>query len=360
MDVISSVLIAAVLLNLGLLLWVIFHITAWKSPEESVRMDSAIQLLRADLISRQSQSLLDLRESIDSANRIINERLAEGAGAIDKRLSVFGEVETRLGELSRQTANIESVGKNIQSLTELLRPPQSRGKLGELMLENLLAQIFPRALFETQYRFADGLRVDAVIRLGERLLPIDAKFPLEAYERLMAAPEDKSGHRDFDQTFKRHVDAISSKYIKPDQNTTDFAILYIPAEAVYYQLVAGGSSSAFEYALEKKVVPSSPGHLYGFLSSLAAVYSEIRLAQASVERDGRWLITGINELKETSMRLEKLHERMAGSFRALSAAFERARQELGLIHLQLEKIGEPVAPATTGEVPSLTASSEPE
>ena len=343
MDVTIVLIIAAVVLNLGLLVWVVLRTGRLEPQDNSLQFDSAIQLLKAELVSRQSQALLDLRGSIDSANRIINERLAEGAGALDKRLSVFGKIETKLGQLSEQAANIESVGRNIQSLSDLLRPPKSRGKLGELLLENLLAQIFPRALFETQYRFADGLRVDAVIRLGDRLLPIDAKFPLEAYERLVASPDDKSCRRDFNQTFKKHVDAISSRYVKPDQKTTDFAILYVPAEAVYYQLISQEDSSAFEYALEKKVVPSSPGHLYGFLASLAAIYSEISLAQDSLDRGSRWLVTGINGLKETSDRLDKLHRRMEGSLRSLNAGFEKARLELNQIHLQLEKLREPVA-----------------
>ncbi|HUV31022.1 MAG TPA: DNA recombination protein RmuC [Acidobacteriota bacterium] len=341
MEITSLVIVAVVLLNLALALWLIARVSRLSRTADTSRVDTAMQLLKAELIGRQAESLTALRESIDSANRIVNERLAEGASAIDRRMSTFGEIENKLGQLTEQAAGIASVGKNVQMLSELLRPPRSRGRVGELMLENLLGQILPRSLYETQYRFPDGLRVDAVVRLGDRLLPVDAKFPLESYERLVAQPDDAGARREFTRTLKKHVDAIASRYLKPGEQTTDFAVMYIPAEAVYYQLIADKDGSAFEYALSKKIIPSSPGHFYGFLASVAAVYSEVSLAQASVERGNRWLVTGINELTETSVRLERLHERMEASLRSLTAALEKSRSELRQIRLNLEKLGRP-------------------
>ncbi len=341
MDVLLLVISAALLIILVLLVYVLLKLKHSHLQDDKVRLDAALQLLKAELIGKQAESLMALRESIDSANRIINDRLAEGTSALDRRMSVFGKIENRLGQLSAQAANMEAVGKNIQSLSELLRPPKLRGNLGEMLLENLLGQVLPRSLFETQYQFSDGQRVDAAVKLGERLLPVDAKFPLEAYERLASQPGERAAQKEFSQSFRKHVDAIATRYLKPDEQTTDFAIMYIPAEAVYYQLISQDDRSGFEYALSKNVIPSSPGHLYAFLASVAAVYTEISLAQASLTRGSRWLTVSINELSDTSERLEKLHDRMGGSLRGLSTSFEKARAELLEIRHQLDRLREP-------------------
>ncbi|UCC43486.1 MAG: DNA recombination protein RmuC [Candidatus Zixiibacteriota bacterium] len=331
------------LTNVAVIIWLVRLMRKGSRDADAPSLHSSIELLKAELISKQAESLLALRNSIDTANQIINERLAESSSSLDKRMAVFGEIENQLGQLSQKADSIESVGRNIQSLSELLRPPQARGKVGEILLENLLSQILPRSLYETQYRFSDGTRVDAVIKLGDRLLPVDAKFPMEAWQRLMTQPDDTGLQKEFVQTLKRHLDAIGSKYIKPDKNTTDFAVMYIPAEAVYYQLVAGEDATGFDYALSKNVIPSSPGHLYGFLASVSAIYSGLNLAQASLARGEKWLADGLADMTEVSRRLERIQERMEGSLRALSAGLEKSRGELGQIQLHLERLQHPVA-----------------
>jgi DNA recombination protein RmuC len=355
MDSLTLIVVALLVVVIAILAYVIVRLRRIESPAAPSQIDTSLQLLKADLISRQAESLLALRDSIDGANRIINERLAEGTSALDRRMSVVNEIENRLGQLSRQAENIETVGKNIQSLSELLRPPRSRGRVGELMLENLLDQILPSSLYETQHGFSDGARVDVVIRIGERLLPIDAKFPMESYERLVEHPDDDKLKKEYLQTIRKHVDAIHGKYIKPDEHTTPFAVMYIPAEAVYYQLVAQDFTDGFDYALSKSVIPSSPGHLYGFLSTISALHAEFGLARAALDRDSRWLVSGIRNLEEAASRLDRLHERMQGSLRSLSTGLEKSRSELSQFSQQLVRLREssgdlePAANISAGE-----------
>ncbi|RKX27454.1 MAG: hypothetical protein DRP45_01045 [Candidatus Zixiibacteriota bacterium] len=334
------VLLAAILITL---FWVAYRLISNKKSEPSGNLETAIQLLKADLIARQSESLMSLRDSLDAANRTINNRLAEGTSSLDRRMSVLGELENRLGQLATQTTNIESIGKNIQSLSELLRPPKLRGILGELLLDNLLQQILPKAMYHIQHRFGNGLRVDAAVKIGERLLPIDAKFPMESYERLSKQPDDETLQREFSRTFRKHVDDIATKYIQPQENTTDFAVMYIPAEAVYYQFVAQQQQGGFEYALSKKVIPSSPGHLYAFLVSVATVHSELSLANSELLGDARQLLAVVNDLTESSDKLAKFHERMESSLRTLSGSFEKARNELSGLRTKLSAMRTPLA-----------------
>ncbi len=307
----------------------------------TANLESTIALLKADLIGRQSESLVAIRDSIDRANTIVSDRLADGTQSLDKRMAIFSEIENKLGALSKQTANIETVGNNIQSLSDLLRPPKVRGMLGELLLENLLGQILPKNLYEMQYGFSDGSRVDAIVRLGDSIVPIDSKFPLEAWQRISSDPDDKKAEKDFATAMKKHIDAISSRYIKQGEKTTDFAIMYIPAESVYYQLLVNDSSDSFEYALKNKVIPSSPGHFYGFLSSVAAIYSELSLARSMAGSDGKRIANGIADLLESAGRLNKLYARMEGSIRSLGSSMEKSRSEIVEIETRLARLKEP-------------------
>lgn len=351
MDITASVMFGLGAAILAALIWIGFRLKSSGQKSTPETLDAAVALLKAELISSQTESLLSLRQSIDTANKTINDRLAEGTLSLDRRMGVLSEIQQQLTKLELQTENIETVGKNIQSLTDLLRPPQLRGAIGELFLENILGQILPAAAFETQYRFTGGLRVDAIVRVGDLLLPIDSKFPIKAFERLQKQPDDASLQKQFSKSFKTHIDAIATKYIQPDEKTTDFAIMYIPAEAVYYQLISQADQEGFEYALANRVIPSSPGHLYAFLATVASLHAEISLAGGGQDGASRKVRAGIDKLYETTERLARFHSRMEGSLRALTAGFDRARTELDQVRLHLKKLREPFAASATDATP---------
>ena len=338
----SALILLLVGLNIILLVWILsVQLRRKQVTDQTAGLETTLQSIKSDILERQMEGLVSLRESLDSANRLLNERLSDGNLALDRRMELFTNIENKLGQLETQTKNIESVGKNIQSLSDLLKPPKLRGGLGELLLENLLSQILPPALFDTQYSLAAGQRVDAVIKLADRLLPIDSKFPLEAFQRLSDDPESATAHKEFLQAFRKHVDAIADKYIRPDEGTADFAIMYIPSEAVYYRFVAD-DTSGLEYALKRRVVPSSPGHLYAFLASLAAVY-----AQAGLTGESRHLIAGLDSLATSLERLTGYQQRLEGSTRSLTNALNRSRDELQTMAARLKKLREPIVPEPT-------------
>ena len=146
-----------------------------------------------------------------------------------------------LGGLEEANRHIYEVGKDIASLQEILRAPKLRGGLGEFFLEDLLAQILPPQHFSTQHAFRSGEKVDAVIKLGASLVPVDAKFPLENFKRI-AGSDERRGKKPRQEAIlrpmcKKHIDAIAGKYILPDEGTYDFALMYIPAENVYYETI---------------------------------------------------------------------------------------------------------------------------
>ncbi len=335
MGVLELILAILLIVILILLVVVLISMRRRRRDDPIAAIEASLSNIKSDILSRQMEGLVGLRDSLDSAQRLMNERLAEGSSALDKRLELFGRIEKQLGELAAQTRSIETVGLNIQSLSELLRPPQLRGALGEILLENLLGQILPASLYEMQYRFSSGRRVDAIVRLADRLLPIDSKFPMESYQRSVQEDSDKT-RKELYRALKKHVDDIASKYVIPDEDTTDIAVMYIPSEAVYYSLVSDSDGDILQYSLSKNVVPSSPAHLYAFLASLAAVY-----AQAGLVGSGRELVAGLGALGESLQRLVKHHRRMEGSVRRLTTSLGHVGGELSEMAGRLERLRQP-------------------
>jgi len=329
-SIVSVLLIAAIVLLIAML----------KRQKQGTNEDQllrSIESIKAELISKQMEGLISLRESLDTTGKLVHDRLAEGSNSIDNRLKVFGEIEQKLGQLEHQTQSLEKIGQNIQSLSELLKPPKVRGILGEMLLENLLKDILPDNMFVTQYQFPDGSRVDVVIKMGKKVLPIDSKFPLESYQRLVK-DNSPQNHKEFNTAFKKQIDSINKKYLHPDLNTTDFVLLYIPSEAVYYQFISGKDKDLFEYALSKRVIPSSPGHLYAFLVSMSAVYAEMSLSADSAK------LTGIvSNITDSLVRLKQLHQRLEGSGRNINSCLSKVKDELDLTSSYLDKLVIPKA-----------------
>jgi DNA recombination protein RmuC len=225
-----------------------------------------------------------------------SETLAEEVGQqvgqqIADTTKVFGEVSKSLGELKQQTQQMQEVGKNISSLQDLLRAPKFRGGFGELLLERLLADIgLPRDNYSLQYEFRNGETVDAVIRIGGKLVPIDSKFPLEDFQRILAAKEEEQAalRKQFIRRIKNHIDNVT-KYILPDENTFDFALMYIPAENVYYETILRGTeeSEIYSYSLQKRAIPVSPNSLYAYLQVIILGLKGLHIEAAANEIQGR-------------------------------------------------------------------------
>jgi DNA recombination protein RmuC len=331
-------ILAALALMLVLLIWLLIRQGRSAKPSDAQAAEIALSSLKAEIIQKQMEGLVSLRESVDSANRLLNERLADGQASLDRRLQIFGQIENRLGQLATQAENIEQVGRNIQALSELLRPPKLRGVLGEMLLEHLLAQILPESLFVMQHRFEDGLTVDAAVRVGDRLLPIDSKFPLDSYQRLAADPDASKAVKEFGRDMKKHVDAIAEKYLRPHDGTTEVALMYIPSESVYAEFVAR-PDTGFGYSLQRKVIPTSPGHLYGFLATFAALYKHLGLTTTGeLLAESRRLSAGLQAVAEGIEKAMGLTERIEGSVRSAGNSLNRLRTVHDDIGKKLERL----------------------
>ena len=198
---------------------------------------------------------------LEAITETMDRRLGELDTKVDRRLEHASKqtnaIHKQLGEVGQATMQMAEQAKELSQLQQILRPPKARGGFGELLLENLLRDRLPPTAFEFQYGFAGGERVDAVIKV-DRIVPIDSKFPLDNFERMLNAENDIE-RQQFEKLFARdvktHVDAIASKYIRPDEGTYDFAFMYLPSEAIYYELACGRTGALLAYANDKRVLP---------------------------------------------------------------------------------------------------------
>jgi len=289
----SNPLALLLLLFLGLILFGWFFLGRLQAllqnkPEDPVlrSMQQQVDQLRLQLSQSLDNSTQSIQQQLGQLLGHVNQRLKENAEVLsqtqqnlgerlDHAAQVVGHVQRSLGGLEEANRKIYEVGKDIASLQEILRAPKLRGGLGEYFLEELLGQILPAQHFSTQYGFRSGEKVDAVVKLGASLVPVDAKFPLENFKRMLEATGDEERNRakrQFGADVKRHIDAIAAKYILPDEGTYDFALMYIPAENIYYETIIKDDSpdgkSLSHYALAKHVIPVSPNSLYAYLQAI--------------------------------------------------------------------------------------------
>lgn len=270
----------------------------------------------------------------------VTEQLQKSTGDLNTRLDnaakVVSEVSKGLGSLSEATQKVFLVGKDIASLQEILRSPKLRGGLGELFLGDLLAQILPPAHFSIQHRFKSGEAVDAVIRLGANLVPVDAKFPLENFKRVLeVASEDdqRAAKRKFTADVKKHIDAIAGKYILPDEGTFDFALMYIPAENVYYELIIkdeaiDSDKGLLNYSFAKRVIPVSPNSFYAYLQTVL-----LGLKGMHVEEQAQEILKGL-------ARLAGDFKKFQDDFRLIGRHLTNAKGNYDDADKRLEKFGD--------------------
>ncbi len=273
-----------------------------------------------------------LKEQGDALSKIVGEKV-EGS------MAVFGDVRERLGELTQRAKDIQEVGKNVSSLQELLRAPKFRGGFGELLLERLLADILPTGSYSLQYTFKGGETVDAIVRIGGKLVPIDSKFPLEDFERVVAAESEEEQvalRKQFIRNIKKHIDEVT-KYILPEEDTFDFALMYIPAENIYYEAVIRGTeeSDLFSYSLEKRVVPVSPNSFYAYLQVIVQGLKGLHFEKAAGE-----ILSYVGRLQSDFGDFQQDYEVMGGHIRHAATKYDEASRKLNRLGDKLQLAGE--------------------
>jgi DNA recombination protein RmuC len=279
----------------------------------------------AKQVNEQLNSLLgQVSDRIKEVNQLVSDTHRTVGDRLDRATTVFGDVQASLGRLEETNRRIFEVSKDISGLQNLLRAPKFRGELGETLLGNLLTQVLPKEHFLLQHRFRSGDTVDAAVVLGEYLLPVDAKFPLENFKKFQEATSDdekKSLWKAFSRDVKNRIEEISQKYILPDERTFDFAMMYIPAEAVYYEVSRDEELSNF--AKNKKVVSVSPNTFYAYLQAICHGLKGI-----NIERNVRTIISQLERLRIDLNKFKEDFELVGNHLNNASKKYNDARTRL--------------------------------
>jgi DNA recombination protein RmuC len=313
--------------------------------------------LRVELSALGAEAGVQLAER----NAEVDRRLEAMTSTLDRRLEgsaqTAGDIQRRLGELGRANEEILARANDLKRLEQALRPPKARGGLGELLLENLLRDRLPPDSFQAQYTFRSGERVDAVIKVDRRLVPVDAKFPLDNFERLADAETDAHralAEKAFARDLKNHVDAIASKYIRPDEGTFDFALMYLPSEAVYYELACGKTGALLTYAHEKRVVPVSPTTLTAQLQVIA-----LGLRGMQIEQRAQEVMAYCAQLQQDFGRFRDDFQVVGKHLGHAQSKYGEAERRLGRFESKLEQAAEwdeeAIEPAEAHELPRAVA-----
>src|SRR3989454_6926794 len=290
-----------------------------------------------------ARSVADLRSDLSRALGATEQQLTSQAGTTQRTL---GDLSRQLGALSEQSQRIGELAKDIGSLQDLLRAPKSRGGFGELLLERLLHDAPPATAYEIQYTYKDGSRVDAIVRYAGRIVPIDAKFPNETWTALANASDEterRTKKRVFLQQVRRHVDAVG-RYVSPADGTIDFAVMYIPSESVYYDLVLReeeGEPDLRAYCAERKVIPASPNTLLAYLQVIA-----LGVRGLAMQERTRELQQGVSAVRREFERFVELHDQLGRHLENATKKFDEADRALARASGAIETLAQ--APIAAG------------
>ena len=302
------------------------------------------RLLRVELGALRNQASAELAarnadvdRRLDAVVETMDRRLGELDTKVDRRLATAGQTTTqiheRLGEVTKATAEMIDRAKELGRLEQALRPPKARGGFGELLLENLLRDRLPPDAYALQYTFSTGERVDAVIRT-DQLVPVDAKFPLDNFERMTSAEgaEQELHAKAFARDVKGHIDAIATKYIRPGEGTYDWALMYLPAEAIYYELVCGKTGALLQYAHEKRVFPVSATTFTAYLQVIA-----FGLKGMQIERNAQAVMEYCSALQTDFIRFRDDFELVGKHLANAQGKYATAEKRLDKFETKLDR-----------------------
>ena len=343
----NGLLIAAVIVVALAVFWLVLRSLQGRQKNEVV--ESQMNELRRDLqtiatsqakttgqletIAKSVAQRLDsftptLQEAIKNSAQITGQLASDAqarmAGELQNAREQISEIQRQLGGVQQASAQLSQAAQTIEGI---LGGAKSRGSLGEVTLERLLEDSLPPGFYAAQYRFSSGEAADAVIFLRDKkLMAIDSKFPLDAYRRI--ATEGEEARRAFVTAVKGQADAIAKKYIVPEEGTLDLALMFVPSETVYYELLmsADGKGLALDaYCRERQVIAVSPNTLYAHLCVIA-----MGLRGMQTEENVRRLLGSLSGL-------EKQLEKFAEKFGVLGTHLKNAAQSYGEADKLLEK-----------------------
>jgi DNA recombination protein RmuC len=304
--------------------------------------------LRQEFADSNHKGRMEMQQKLDSITSLMSKSQQEAAVNMQKQFSqsaiIIKDVTERLTKLDETNKQVLDFSKQMQSLENILKNPKQRGILGEYFLETLLGNVLQPAQYKMQYKFNDGTIVDAAIFYRDKIIPIDAKFSLEKYNKLMEETNvdvRTQIEKEFKNDLKNRIDE-TSKYIKSAENTTDFAFMFIPAEGVYYNLlnynvgtVNVSTQDLVEYAFSKHVIIVSPTSFYAYLETVMQ-----GLKQQKVEENIKVIFTRIKELNKHLQNYEEYMNKLGKNLATTVSSYNIAAKEFKKVDKDIYRISD--------------------
>jgi len=305
-------------------------------------------VLTAAFSRRKKSSEIDLLVSqMNELSRRLDERLAENTRQVYESLTRHGSESGKvIREVANELGRLSEIAKqqfsSLEGLKDIFKNPKQRGVLGEFYLETLLANVLPPKSYKIQYTFKDGSTVDAVVFLKDKIIPIDSKFSLENYNRLRETeqPEERERlEKEFKNDLKKRIDE-TAKYIKPEEGTMEFAFMFIPHEAIYYDLLVNevgamktNTSDLIDYAFKKRVIAVSPTSFHAYLQTVLQ-----GLKALQIEETAKDIIKKVNDLGRHLSSYEEYMKAMGKALGQTVGQYNKAAQEFKKIDKDILKI----------------------
>lgn len=306
----------------------------------SARREAAAQ---SGTVAQLNQQLEHVRTRQEGLSQTLESRLSTGQEHISRYLSdsgrTLGELKEQIGKLKSDSERLLQLGADVRSLQNILTAPKLRGQLGEHSLAALLQTILPASGFTLQHGFRSGKIVDALITLPGYSVSVDAKFPLPSFEKMAVAQTDDEKQRlrrQFQGDIIKHIDKIAADYIKPEEGTLDFALMYIPAENIYYETAIrcdGDRTDVLEHALSKKVIPVSPNLLYAYLMTIV-----MGLHGLQIEQEAAAIRITLQELAGGFKAFLSNWDTLGRHLRNAQGQYDDGNKQLSKFAAQLEQI----------------------
>ncbi len=273
----------------------------------------------------------DLDRKVDARLQAVDDRLLASSRQTGETTTQIAE---KLGKLDGTATQMLARANDLARLEQALRPPKARGGFGELLLENLLRDRLPPSAYSVQHTFSSGDRVDAIVRAGQ-LISVDSKFPLDNFERIVSAETDAERivhEKAFARDVRSHVDAIATKYIRPQEGTFDFAFMYVPVETVYYELACGSSSALLDYAHSRRVFFVSPTTFTAYLQVIV-----LGLRGMQIEEHAQEVMAYVAELGTDFSRFKEDFDLVGTHLGRAQSKFAEADKRLDKFEGKLER-----------------------
>jgi len=307
---------------------------------------TVIFLLLRKKEEKPNESLLMLQQQLNNLSQVLDSKLSESHKSIQSQYSqsaqIIRDVTEKLTRLDETNKQVVGFADQLRGLQDVLLNPKQRGILGEYYLETVLKNVLPPGAYQMQYGFKDGTIVDAVVLIDKHIIPIDSKFSLENYNRILECKEQAEKKRyesAFVNDLKARIDE-TSKYVRPEENTMDFAFMFIPSEAVFYDLlinkvgaVAEDTNNLIYYAGKKKVIVVSPT---SFLAYLQTVLQGLR--NQKISKRAREIIKEVDRLGKHLYVYSEYMQRLGGHLTTTVSAYNKASKELAKVDKDVVKI----------------------